>query len=471
MHYISTRGQAPALKFEDVLLAGLASDGGLYVPENLPHFTMEEIASWAELPYHELAFRVMRPFVAGSIPDADFKQILEDTYGSFAHSAVAPLRQLNGNEWVLELFHGPTLAFKDFALQLLGRLLDYILARRGERVVIIGATSGDTGSAAIEGCRRCDNVDIFILHPHQRVSEVQRRQMTTIFGDNIHNIAIEGNFDDCQEMVKASFADQGFLKGTRLVAVNSINWARIMAQTVYYFHAALQLGAPQRSVAFSVPTGNFGDIFAGYLARNMGLPINQLVVATNRNDILHRFMSGNQYHKGALYPSLSPSMDIMVSSNFERLLFDLHGRNGAAVGALMDSFKATGQLSVQEERWLEARKLFDSMAVDDEQTCRTIAEVYAETGEVLDPHTAIGVRAARECRRSMAVPMVVLGTAHPVKFPEAVEKAGVGEVLHLPPHLSDLMARPERCSVLPNDLKAVQDFVTAHGNRGNPLGV
>lgn len=286
MRYISTRGQAPALNFEDVLLAGLASDGGLYVPENLPRFTLEEIASWVGLPYHELAFRVMRPFVAGSIADADFKKILEETYGVFAHDAVAPLRQLNGNEWVLELFHGPTLAFKDFALQLLGRLLDHVLAKRGERVVIMGATSGDTGSAAIEGCRRCDNVDIFIMHPHNRVSEVQRRQMTTILGDNIHNIAIEGNFDDCQEMVKASFADQGFLKGTRLVAVNSINWARIMAQIVYYFHAALQLGAPHRSVAFSVPTGNFGDIFAGYLSRNMGLPVSQLIVATNRNDIL-----------------------------------------------------------------------------------------------------------------------------------------------------------------------------------------
>jgi len=469
MRYISTRGQAPALNFEDVLLAGLASDGGLYVPENLPRFTVEEIASWAGLPYHELAFRVMRPFVAGSIPDADFKRILEETYGVFAHSAIAPLRQLNGNEWVLELFHGPTLAFKDFALQLLGRLLDHVLAKRGERVVIMGATSGDTGSAAIEGCRRCENVDIFILHPHQRVSEVQRRQMTTILGDNIHNIAIEGNFDDCQEMVKASFADQGFLKGTRLVAVNSINWARIMAQIVYYFHAALQLGGPARSVAFSVPTGNFGDIFAGYLARNMGLPINQLIVATNRNDILHRFMSGNQYVKDTLHATLSPSMDIMVSSNFERLLFDLHGRNGKAVAELLDGFRASGKLSVEEERWAEARKLFDSLAVDDEQTCATIAQVFKETGEVLDPHTAIGVHAARECRRSLSIPMVTLGTAHPVKFPDAVEKAGIGQALALPAHLADLFERSERCTVLPNELKAVQAFVGQHGNRGKPL--
>lgn len=469
MRYISTRGQAPVLNFEEVLLAGLASDGGLYVPENLPRFTQEEIASWAGLPYHELAFRVMRPFVTGSIPDADFKRILEETYGVFAHRSIAPLRQLNGNEWVLELFHGPTLAFKDFALQLLGRLLDYVLAKRKQRVVIIGATSGDTGSAAIEGCKHCENVDIFILHPHQRVSEVQRRQMTTVVGANVHNIAIEGNFDDCQEMVKSSFADQSFLKGTPLVAVNSINWARIMAQIVYYFHAALQLGGPARSVAFSVPTGNFGDIFAGYLARNMGLPINQLIVATNRNDILHRFMSGNQYVKETLHATLSPSMDIMVSSNFERLLFDLHGRNGAAIAGLMADFKRGGSFSVAQDRWTEARKLFDSLAVDDEQTCQTIAKVFAETGEVLDPHTAIGVHAARECRRSLDTPMVILGTAHPVKFPDAVIKAGVGKALDLPPHLTDLFEREETCTVLPNDLAAMQAFVAQHGNRGSAL--
>ncbi|WP_193074058.1 threonine synthase [Pseudomonas sp. FME51] len=468
MRYISTRGQAPALNFEDVLLAGLASDGGLYVPENLPRFTQEEIASWAGLPYHELAFNVMRPFVAGSISDADFKAILKDTYGAFAHSAVAPLRQLDANEWVMELFHGPTLAFKDFALQLLGRLLDHFLTKRGERAVILGATSGDTGSAAIEGCRRCESVDIFILHPHNRVSEVQRRQMTTIAGDNIHNIAIDGNFDDCQEMVKNSFADQGFLKGNRLVAVNSINWARIMAQIVYYFHAALQLGGPQRSMAFSVPTGNFGDIFAGYLARNMGLPISQLVVATNRNDILHRFMSGNRYDKDTLHPSLSPSMDIMVSSNFERLLFDMHGRNGALVKELMENFKQTGKLSVEDERWTETRRLFDSLAVDDEATCATIAEVYRDCGELLDPHTAIGVHAARECRRSMSTPMITLGTAHPVKFPEAVRKAGLDEP-QLPAHLADLFERAERCTVLPNSLTDIQQFVAAHGNRGKPL--
>ncbi|HDZ56051.1 MAG TPA: threonine synthase [Pseudomonas xinjiangensis] len=469
MRYISTRGQSPALNFEDVLLAGLATDGGLYVPENLPRFTQEEIASWAGLPYHELAFNVMRPFVNGSIPDADFHRILRETYEVFEHQAIAPLRQLGANEWVLELFHGPTLAFKDFALQLLGRLLDYFLVKRGERVVIMGATSGDTGSAAIEGCRRCENVDIFILHPNNRVSEVQRRQMTTIMGDNIHNIAIEGNFDDCQEMVKASFADQGFLKGTRLVAVNSINWARIMAQIVYYFHAALQLGGPARSMAFSVPTGNFGDIFAGYLARNMGLPISQLIVATNRNDILHRFMAANQYDKDTLHASLSPSMDIMVSSNFERLLFDMHGRSGPAVARLMEMFKQTGRLTVEPERWNEVRRLFDSLAVDDEQTCATITEVYRDCGELLDPHTAIGVRAARECRRSMTLPMITLGTAHPVKFPEAVRQSAITEEPALPAHLTDLFEREERYTVLSNHLSDVQQFVAAHGNRGKPL--
>jgi len=335
--YISTRGAAPALGFEDVLLTGLAPDGGLYVPETLPRFTQEEIASWAGLPYSILAFNVMYPFVEGSIPEDDFRAMIDETYSAFDHTAVAPLVQLDQNEWVLELFRGPTLAFKDFALQLLGRLLDHVLQKRNERVVILGATSGDTGSAAIEGCKHCDNVDIFILHPHNRVSDVQRKQMTTVQSNNVFNIAVEGNFDDCQQMVKDSFNDQSFLNGTRLVAVNSINWARIMAQIVYYFSASLSLGGPSRSVSFSVPTGNFGDIFAGYLARNMGLPINQLIVATNRNDILHRFISQNNYKLEGLHHTLSPSMDIMVSSNFERLMFDLYGRDGKALAGQMDA--------------------------------------------------------------------------------------------------------------------------------------
>jgi len=456
--YISTRGSAPALSFEDVLLTGLAPDGGLYVPETLPRFTHEEIASWAGLPYTDLAFNVMYPFVEGSIPKADFQNMINDTYSVFDHDAVAPLVQLDSNEWVLELFRGPTLAFKDFALQLLGRLLDFVLKKRNERVVILGATSGDTGSAAIEGCKHCDNVDIFILHPHNRVSDVQRKQMTTIIGNNVFNIAIEGNFDDCQQMVKDSFNDQSFLKGTRLVAVNSINWARIMAQIVYYFSSALSLGGPRRSISYSVPTGNFGDIFAGYLARNMGLPINQLVVATNKNDILHRFISKNNYEMESLHHTLSPSMDIMVSSNFERLMFDLYGRDGKALAKQMDAWK-TASGSIEEHRWQSARQLFDSFSLNDQETCEMIKSVFDKTEYLIDPHTAIGVGAARQCRRDKTIPMVTLATAHPVKFPEAVEKSGVDIIPELPHHLADLYEREEKYSVLPNDLQSVHDFV------------
>lgn len=461
MKYISTRGGAPSLEFEDVLLAGLASDGGLYVPETLPRFTHEEIASWRGLPYSELAFKIMFPFVEGSIPEADFKKMVDETYAVFDHPSVAPLVQLDSNEWVMELFRGPTLAFKDFALQLLGRLLDFVLKRRDERVVIMGATSGDTGSAAIEGCRHCDNVDIFILHPYQRVSDVQRKQMTTVLADNVFNVAVEGNFDDCQNMVKQSFADQSFLDGTRLVAVNSINWARIMAQIVYYFSASLSLGGPHRSLSFSVPTGNFGDIFAGYLARNMGLPINQLVVATNQNDILHRFISNNRYELESLHKTLSPSMDIMVSSNFERLLFDLYGRDGHAIAGLMEEWK-TKSGSIEDYRWKSARALFDSWAVDDQRTCSVIREVYEQTEYLLDPHTAIGVEAARKTRRDAAIPMVTLGTAHPVKFPEAVENSNVDVEPALPHHMADLFDREERYEVLENSLSTVQSFVATH---------
>ncbi|AJQ94482.1 threonine synthase [Gynuella sunshinyii] len=458
MKYISTRGNAPELGFEDVLLTGLASDGGLYVPKQLPHYPLHEIRSWRELPYHELAFKVVQPFVAGAIPDDVLKVMLQETYQGFAHTAVAPLTQLDHNEYVLELFQGPTLAFKDFALQLFGRLLDYVLEKRGERVVIMGATSGDTGSAAIEGCKRCQNVDIFILHPHNRVSEVQRRQMSTVISDNIFNIAVEGNFDDCQQMVKQSFGDQSFLKDERrLVAVNSINWARIMAQIVYYFYASLNLGGPDRKVAFSVPTGNFGDIFAGYLARQMGLPIEQLVIATNQNDILHRFMSQNLYKKEPLSHTLSPSMDIVVSSNFERLLFDLHDRDGASIKALMEKMSHE-DVSIEVDRMAKAREIFDSFAVDDDLTCQTIKQVYQETGYLLDPHTAIGVKAAREVRRTFAVPMVTLGTAHPVKFSDAIERAGL-QAPELPGHMSDLFRREERLFVLGNNLQEVQNFM------------
>lgn len=457
MKYISTRGEAPALNFEEVLLAGLASDGGLYVPEVLPTFSKEEIGSWAGLPYNELAFNILKPFVEDSVNDADLKQMIDETYAGFNHTAVAPLKELGTNEWVLELFHGPTLAFKDFALQLLGRLMDYALTKRNERLVIMGATSGDTGSAAIEGCRHSEHLDIFILHPYNRVSEVQRKQMTTILEDNVFNIALEGNFDDCQQMVKDSFADQGFLGGRKLGAVNSINWARIMSQIVYYFSAALAVGGPHREVAFSVPTGNFGDIFAGYLAKQMGLPVSQLVVATNNNDILHRVISGNDMSKGELVHTLSPSMDIMVSSNFERLLFDVYGRDGAEVAELMNRFKSE-PVQLDQARWEKVRELFDSHACDDDATCETIAKVFEETGYLLDPHTAIGVAAGRECNRDAAVPMIVLSTAHPVKFPDAVLKAGL-EAPQLPAHMADLFEREERFTVLPNELSQVQQFV------------
>lgn len=458
MKYISTRGDAPALSFGDVLLAGLANDGGLYVPEELPKFSQEEIASWADLSYQELAFKVMSPFVAGEIPDNEFRRMIDEAYEGFDHKAVAPMVQTDNNEWVLELFRGPTLAFKDFALQLLGRLMDYVLSQRKEELVILGATSGDTGSAAIEGCRHSDHLKIFILHPYQRVSDVQRRQMTSVIDDNVFNIAVKGNFDDCQGMVKNSFADQSFLNGGKLGAVNSINWARIMAQIVYYFSSALSVGGPHRKVSFSVPTGNFGDIFAGYLAKQMGLPVDQLVVATNQNDILHRVIAENDMSRQSLNVTLSPSMDIMVSSNFERLLFDAHGRDGESIKDLMARFNQ-GDVSLNDDAWSFVKSNFDSYKVDDARTCEVIKQVFDDTQYLLDPHTAIGLDAARHCWKDKSVPMITLATAHPVKFPEAVEKAGC-ESPKLPDHMADLFEREEAYEVLDNSLEDVQAFVT-----------
>jgi len=463
--YISTRGEAPSLSFEEVVLTGLASDGGLFVPETIPQFSQEEIASWTGLNYKELALKIITPFVDGEIPEADLKRLIDTSYSTssgkgFRHDAIAPLIQTGHNEWVLELFQGPTLAFKDFALQFLGHLLDYVLKKRNQKVVIMGATSGDTGSAAIEGCRDCENVDIFILHPHQRVSDVQRRQMTTVLEDNVHNIALKGNFDDCQNMVKASFADQSFLpQGRQLAAVNSINWARIMAQIVYYFYAALALGGPQRAVSFSVPTGNFGDIFAGYLAKRMGLPIEQLVIGTNCNDILHRCISDNDHSMKPLTHSLSPSMDIMVSSNFERMLFDLHNRDGALIKAKMEAFKAGEELKLSDEVLAKARELFSSYRLDDEETMAVIRELFDSTEYLVDPHTAIGVQAARKMRKSLSTPMICLATAHPAKFPDAVKQAGQDEEPALPHHMLDLFERSERYEVLDNQLADVQAFI------------
>ena len=464
MKYISTRGQAPALNFEQVLLTGLAADGGLYVPETLPTFSPDEIAAMASLDYAQLAQKIITPFVEDCIPADDLQAILQETYAEFRHNAVAPMVQVAANQWVLELFHGPTLAFKDFALQLLGRLLDYVLERKHQKVVIMGATSGDTGSAAIEGCKRCKNIDIFILHPHQRVSDVQRRQMTTVTGDNIHNLAVQGNFDDCQAMVKASFNDKSFLPPDRsLVAVNSINWARIMAQIVYYFYAAVALGSPSRPVAFSVPTGNFGDIFAGYLARQMGLPIERLIIATNRNDVLHRVMTTSTYGRQSLAHTLSPSMDITVSSNFERLLFDLYDRDGAAVADLMQRFE-DGDIAFTDAAMDKARALFSSQRVSDEETRQQIASTWQDCEYLLDPHSAIGVKAALDSGLSAQVPVVTLATAHPAKFPDAIKSAGLDQEVALPWHLRDLFERGERMEVLPNDLAAVQAFIAANIN-------
>ncbi len=458
MRYISTRGKSPAQSFEEVVLTGLAPDGGLYIPESLPVLSLEQIRSWRTLSYQALAFEIIRLFTGDSISEVELRDIIEQSYANFSHPDIAPLVPLKDNEWVLELYYGPTLAFKDFALQLLGRLLDHFLARRRQRVAILGATSGDTGSAALEGCKHCEYVDMFILHPHNRVSEVQRRQMTSIQGDNINNIALEGNFDDCQQIVKQSFADQSFLpEGYQLAAVNSINWARIMAQIVYYFYSALKFIDKAPLVSFSVPTGNFGDIYAGYLAKRMGLPVNQLIIATNRNDILHRFISGNQYNKTPLQPSLSPSMDIMVSSNFERFLFDLFKGDAERVTAFVTGL-GVEPMEVSEAEWSRARKVFDSHSVDDDTTCQVIREVFEECGFLLDPHTAVGVKAARVCRRDPEIPMITLATAHPAKFSDAIEKAGLQPPL-LPTHLSDLLERPEKYSVLENDLGAVKAFI------------
>nr|WP_297459624.1 threonine synthase [uncultured Halomonas sp.] len=460
MRYISTRGQAPALNFEDVVLTGMASDGGLYVPESVPQLSHDDLAAMAGLSYAEIAFRVMKPFVNGEIDDDTFREIVRDAYATFSHDAVVPLNQLDANHYLLELFHGPTLAFKDIALQLLGRLLDHFLKKRDERAVIMGATSGDTGSAAIEGCRHCDNLDIFILHPHNRVSEVQRRQMTSVLADNVFNIAIEGNFDDAQAMVKASFADQTFLNGTRLVAVNSINWARIMAQIVYYVAAGVALGAPHRQISFCVPSANFGNVFAGYMAYKMGLPVKQFVIATNANDILHRTLADNDFSKRDLEATLAPSMDIVVSSNFERLLFDAYDQDGDAVRALLERFQHE-PTALADAPLAKLRERFASHSVDDATILEVIREAHHRTKELLDPHTATGYRAAEVCRDDTATPMVTLATAHPAKFAEAVVKAGFPGV-PLPVHMDDLLEREERYTVLAADLAAVQAFVAEH---------
>jgi threonine synthase len=460
MHYVSTRGQAPTRSFAAALLAGLAEDGGLYVPENFPEFSTAEFAALRGLPYADVAARVIHPFVGDDLSFDTLQALCRDAYQTFDHPAVAPLVQLDTSLWAMELFHGPTLAFKDFALQLLGRLFDFFLAERDERVTIVGATSGDTGSAAIEACANRERIDIVILHPHGRTSEVQRRQMTTVRASNVGNIAIDGTFDDCQDLVKAMFSDQPFRRDLRLSAVNSINWARVAAQVPYYVYAALALGAPEREIAFAVPTGNFGNVLAAWVARRIGLPVAKLVVGANRNDILFRFLAANDMSVRGVEPSLSPSMDIQVSSNFERLLFELLDRDAAATAATMAKFRATGRMAVPDSVWRRSREAFDGFRLDDAGTLAAIRHLHAATGYLAEPHTAIGIEAGRAHPAGAGVPMVAMATAHPAKFPDAMERA-TGTRPPLPPRLADLYERPESYTRAPNDLAVVEAAVRA----------
>ena len=441
------------------MLAGLARDGGLYLPAEWPQFSKAEIAGLKGLPYVELAFRIMRPFVGDAFDEAAFRRLIGEAYASFETPEVAPLKPLGDSGLhLLELFHGPTLAFKDVALQLLGRMLDHTLTARRRHATIVGATSGDTGSAAIEAVRDRKTIDIFMLFPKGRVSEVQRRQMTTVLAPNVHNIAVQGTFDDCQDLAKACFNDLAFRDRHALTAVNSINFARVMAQIVYYFWAALKLGAPERPVAFTVPSGNFGNVYAGYAARQMGLPISHFVVGTNSNDILARFFESGTMTMTDVVPTLSPSMDIQISSNFERLLFDLYDRNGVTLADAMTAFRSTGTLKVGANALAGVRALFDAGRVDDPGTLAAIADCRRRFGETIDPHTAVGYVVAQQHRRDPAIPMVVLATAHPAKFPDAVEKA-TGVRPPLPGRLGDLMDRAERVDGLRNDVDELKSMI------------
>lgn len=461
MRYVSTRGEAPALLFEDALLAGLARDGGLCMPEVWPRLAPGEIAALAGLDYAQAAYRIMRPYLEGDPCLPDLEAVLDEAYGSFHHPAVAPLRQIAPNTWLLELFHGPTLAFKDLAMQVVGRLMNRALLHRGARATVVGATSGDTGAAAIEAFRGLDMIDIFILHPKGRVSDVQRRQMTTAGEPNVHNIAIEGTFDDCQGIVKALFNDRALRDTLALTGINSINFARILAQIVYYFTSAVSLGSPHRAVSFAVPTGNFGDIFAGYAARAMGLPVQRLVIATNRNDSLTRAFATGIYEPRDVIATSSPSMDIQLASNFERLLFELVGRDGARVRARMDELRRTGSFRLEDAELAGMRELFAAHSIGEQDTEMTIRSLFEETGMLIDPHTAVGLAAAQQ--EVTGTPMIVLSTAHPGKFPEAVKRA-TGRVAEQPERLRAKLGQNERLTVLPNDYGTVAKFISAHAN-------
>jgi threonine synthase len=462
MYYVSTRGNASNLDFRGVTLAGLASDGGLYVPHAWPRFSIEQIAAMHGLSYVELAARIMAPFTQGALSEAELKELCQAAYGSFSHDAITPLTQLDKQHWLLELFHGPTLAFKDVALQLLGHLFERFLTGTDQKLTIVGATSGDTGSAAISAVAGREGIEIFMLHPHERVSDVQRRQMTTVLSPNVYNVAIKGSFDDAQAMVKKMFGDPEVTSTLTLSAVNSINWARLMAQVVYYFAAALQLGGPERKIAFSVPTGNFGDVFAGYVAAQMGLPIERLIVATNVNDILHRALSKGDYSVNTVTPTAAPSMDIQVSSNFERLLFDLEGRDGSTTAARMKWFEQMGKMVLSSDMRRKA-DLFHSARADGDDTTLAIRWAYEKCGEVIDPHTAIALHAARAAEFAADVPVVTLATAHPAKFRDAVEKA-TGVRPSLPGRVGNLFDREERFELLSGDYGVVRDYVLTHAS-------
>ncbi|WP_375454737.1 threonine synthase [uncultured Methylobacterium sp.] len=460
MLHVSTRGSAAPLSFSDALLAGLARDGGLYVPESWPTIAKSEIAGLSGRRYADAAKLVLRPLIDGEIADADLDAMIEAAYAAFRHPAICPLSQLDDNLFLLELFHGPTLAFKDVAMQLLGRLMDHVLRARGARATIVGATSGDTGSAAVEAFGGLDRVDVFILFPYGRVSEVQRRQMTSVDAPNVHALALDGNFDDCQNLVKAMFQHGDFADAVRLSGVNSINWARVAAQAVYYFTSAVALGAPHRAVSFAVPTGNFGDVLAGWVAKRMGLPIKRLMIGTNANDILARTLEHGAYELRGVAATTSPSMDIQISSNFERLLFEALGRDASSLGRLMAGLKQSGGFTLEPAVLAKVRAEFDATAVSEPDVMDEIARTHATTGMVLDPHSAIGVRAARRLlKQDPATPVVALATAHPAKFPDAVSRATGGLRPVLPPHLADLMDRPERMTRVANDQAAVERLI------------
>ncbi len=469
MKYISTRGEAPVLSFSEAMLAGLARDGGLYLPQHYPQLSRDTIAGFAGKPYGAVAKAVLTPYVGEDFDEATLETMIEQAYSGFRHAAIAPLRQIDGNLFILELFHGPTLAFKDLAMQLLARFMELALTRRGQHATIIGATSGDTGAAAIEAFRGLANIDVVIFYPHERVSAVQRRQMTTVGGGNIHVVALEGTFDDCQAAVKALFNHAAFRDEFGLSGVNSINWARVLAQVVYYFTSAVALGAPHRPVSYAVPTGNFGDILAGWIAKRMGLPIDRLVIATNENDILVRALQSGAYETRDVHQTQSPSMDIQVSSNFERLLFEMNGRDDARIRNQMDALRQSRGFSIPEGTLAAMRADFDAGSTDEAATAAEIARCWHQAGELVDPHTAVGIHVARTAVvRDPATPMVALGTAHAAKFPDAIERA-IGLRPPLPPSMADLLDRPERYEVLANDQGAIERFIRGRVGNGRAL--